>query len=135
MINEIESIIKQFKAEKIEYFQIKKDGINLTIESYGQKVCVNNNPIVFATNPPITEFTSGFVQTQPLPATNPVERQPLYKELSKQEISKLLSAEEDNLTPEQILYMATPYYDELTAKEEEHKERLRAEGRLRPEGQ
>lgn len=62
-------------------------------------------------------------------ATNPIEQviaKTYVPELKPEEIIKPMSVLDD-LTPEEILFYATPRYDEIQAEKEAHKQKLKEE--------
>lgn len=51
----------------------------------------------------------------------------LVPDMKADEIFKPMSSLDD-LSPEEILYYATPHYDEIQAQKEQHKQQLKEEG-------
>lgn len=61
---------------------------------------------------------------------DPVMRQDYVPEVAPEEILKPLSAF-DELSEEEVLYYATPYYDELQARKQEKQEKKRLSDELK----
>jgi hypothetical protein len=75
----------------------------------------------------------GVPLTIPIPQSNgvpvaPVAPAPVKVPLSDAEMKNLFrDPAADEMSAEKLLYYATPYYDEILAKEEEHKKQIREE--------